>query len=131
MTTRELIVPPGLEPQYQAWRLAPGLRVGDTLYCSGQLGIDHRGELPSDAEAQMTNAFEHVKAILEQAGFDFGDVVELSSFHVGLVEELGTFARVRDRYIKEPYPAQTAVGVAALALPGAIIELKATAIRQD
>ena len=127
MAARELVIPKGMQNQYEEWQIAPGLRVGDTLYCSGQLGIGPDGTLPDDPEQQLVNAFEHVKAVLAAAGADFGDVVELSSFHVGLVSQLGIFAEVRDRYLSAPYPAQTAVGVAELGLPGAIVEIKATA----
>jgi len=127
MRDRESIVPKGLEAQYEIWGLSPGIRDGDTLYCSGQLGIGADGTIPEDAEAQFTNAFEAVKRVLEASGASFADVVEMSSFHVGLVSELGTFAKVRDRYIREPYPAQTAIGVAELGFPGAILELKVIA----
>ena len=51
-----------------------------------------------------------------------------SAARVGLRRDLDVFTRVRDRFIGEPYPAQTAVGVAELGLAGAVIELKATAV---
>ena len=125
---RETIVPKGYEVQYEEWGLAPAVRVGDTLYCSGQLGIGADGSVSEDAEAQLVQAFEHVAAVLAGAGASFADVVELNSFHVGLAEQLAIFGQVRDRYLSGPPPAQTAVGVAELGLPGAIVELKATAV---
>ncbi len=127
MPKREAIIPKGMEVQYDGWGLAPGIRVGDTLYCSGQLGVGADGVVPRDAETQFTNAFEAVKAVLETAGASFANVVEMTTFHVGLVSELETFAKVRNRYIEEPFPAQTAIGVAELGLPGAILELKVIA----
>jgi len=48
---------------------------------------------------------------------------------VGLRDEMDAFVRVRARFLSEPWPAQTAVGVAELGLPGALIELRATAVR--
>ncbi len=125
---RETIVPKGYEVHVEQWGLAPAVRVGDTVFCSGQLGIAADGTLPRDPEAQLVNAFEHVSTVLNEAGATFADVVELTSFHVGLVEQLGVFTKVRDRYIGRPPPAQTAVGVAELGFPGAIVELKATAV---
>jgi enamine deaminase RidA (YjgF/YER057c/UK114 family) len=125
---RETIVPKGYEAQLEQWGLAPAVRVGQTVYCSGQIGFGADGKLPEDPEAQLVNAFEHIAAVLGEAGASFADVVELSSFHVGIAEQLGLFAKVRNRYISHAPPAQTAVGVAALALPGAIVELKATAV---
>ena len=38
------------------------------------------------------------------------------------------FTRVRGRYVKEPYPPETAVGVAELGIPGALVEIRATAL---
>jgi enamine deaminase RidA (YjgF/YER057c/UK114 family) len=35
--------------------------------------------------------------------------------------------KVRDRYLKEPYPAWTAIGVAELAVPGGLVEVKVIA----
>ena len=122
-----MIVPKGMEVQADEWKLAPGHRVGDTLYCSGQLGIGADGQVPDDLEAQITNAFEALGAVLRAAGGSFDDVVEMSSFHVGLQAQLEVFAQVRDRYIHSPYPAQTAVGVAELGVPGALIEIKIVA----
>ena len=122
-----MIVPKGMEVQANEWKLAPGHRVGDTLYCSGQLGIGADGQLPDDLEAQITNAFEALGAVLAAAGASFADVVEMSSFHVGLQSQLEAFAQVRDRYVGSPYPAQTAVGVAELGLSGALIEIKLVA----
>ena len=83
--------------------------------------------VPKGMEAQIANAFEAVKRVLDAAGASFEDVVEMSSLHVGLQDQLDVFARVRDRYVKAPYPAQTAVGVAELGVPGAIVELKVQA----
>lgn len=123
----ELIVPKGMEVQVEEWKLAPGRLVDGTLHCSGQLGFDASGTLPDDAEAQITNAFEALKAVLAAAGASFDDVVEMSSFHVGLQDQLEAFGRVRDRYLRAPYPAQTAVGVAELGAPGALVEINVKA----
>jgi enamine deaminase RidA (YjgF/YER057c/UK114 family) len=125
---RQTIVPKGYEVQLEQWGLAPAVRVGDTVYCSGQLGIAPDGTLASDPEAQLSQAFEHLATVLAAAGATLADVVELTSFHVGLVEQLDAFTAVRDRYFNASPPAQTAVGVAELGLPGAIVELKATAV---
>ena len=128
MAAREIVIPKGMENQYEDWRIAPGHRVGDTLYCSGQIGFAADGSLPADAETQFVNAFEQVGTILRAAGGSFEDVVEISSFHVGLVEHLELFSKVRDRYLDKPYPAETAVGVAELGVPGAVVEIRATAV---
>ena len=54
--------------------------------------------------------------------------VEMTTFHVGLAEHLAAFARVRAKWVQEPYPAWTAVGVAELAAPAALVEVKVVAV---
>ena len=129
MAHRRTIIPPGMEQQYAEWQIAPGLLIDDTLYSSGQIGIDASGSVSSDPETQFTQAFEHVGAILEAADLGFEDVVEILSFHIGLLEHMPAFGKVRARYVHEPYPAETAVGVAELGIPGALVEIRVTALR--
>jgi hypothetical protein len=38
--------------------------------------------------------------------------------------------RVKDRYLPEPFPAWTAIGVVELAVPGGLVEVRATARRR-
>lgn len=64
---------------------------------------------------------------LSEANLDFSDVVELTTYHVGLKEGLDAFKVVKDEFIIEPYPAWTAIGVSELAVEGALIEIRATA----
>jgi len=128
MAKMKAVVPAGYEVQYDEWRLAPAIRIGDTIYCSGQLGLGKDGTLPSDPSEQFANAFEAVRAVLEAAGSGLEEIVEMTTFHVGLVAELEAFTTVRDRYLTEPWPAQTAIGVAELGLPGALLEIKVTAV---
>ena len=54
----------------------------------------------------------------------FDNVVDMTTYHVGLQAHLAEFVRVKDEFVKEPYPAWTAIGVAELAVPGARVEVK-------
>ena len=128
MPKMKAAVPSGFEVHYDEWHLSPAIRIGDTIYCSGQLGIEKDGTLSSNAEQQFATAFEAIRTVLEEAGSGLDDIVEMTSFHIGLLAEIEAFTTVRDRYLTEPYPAQTAVGVAELGLPGALIEIKVTAV---
>ena len=57
----------------------------------------------------------------------FDDIVEMTTFHIGLGSHIQEFISVKDRYVKEPYPAWTAVGTTELAIPGAVVEIKVIA----
>lgn len=131
MKERDVVVPKGMEMAYDQFHFAPAVRTGRWLRCSGQLGTDANFAAVEGPEAQFTQAFENVKSVLAAAKLDFGDVVELTTFHVGLREHLGTFLAVKDRYVEAPYPAWTAIGVVELAVPGALVEIRVTARLRD
>ena len=131
MKERDVVVPKGMEMAYDQFHFAPAVRTGRWLRCSGQLGTDANFAAVEGPEAQFTQAFENVKRVLAAAKLDFGDVVELTTFHVGLREHLGTFLAVKDRYVEAPYPAWTAIGVVELAVPGALVEIRVTARLRD
>lgn len=125
--SKEVVTPTGMESYYTNFHFAPAIKDGDRLFCSGQLGNGADNVIADDPETQFTQAFENVKAVLETAGVSFDNVVEMTTFHVGLRENLGTFMKVKDRYMNEPYPAWTAIGTTELAFPGALVEIKVIA----
>jgi len=127
MKKSDVLVPKGMEMAYDQFHFAPAVRTGKWLRCSGQLGTDEKFRAIAEPEAQFVQAFENVKSVLAAAKLDFRDVVELTTFHVGLREHLGTFVKVKDGYLEAPYPAWTAIGVVELAAPGALVEIRVTA----
>ena len=124
--TRRVIIPESDKLSYDRLHFAPAVLAGNTLYCSGQIGTGSDGKLDSDPEARFAQAFENPKEVLSAAGGDFASIVELTTFHVGF-NDVVAFMKVKDRYIAEPYPAWTAIGVSELAF-GALVEVKATAV---
>lgn len=80
-----------------------------------------------EPEAQFATAFEALEDVLVAAGATLADIVELTSYHVEIGRHMDTFMRVRDRYLGEPYPAWTAIGVSELVMPGGLMELRAVA----
>jgi len=85
-------------------------------------------EAVRDPEAQFAVAFETLRGILREGGADLSDIVEVTSYHVGISAHMEAFMRVWARYLKEPYPAWTAVGVPELIVPGGLVELRAVAV---
>jgi enamine deaminase RidA (YjgF/YER057c/UK114 family) len=130
MKKNDLVIPASQQVMYDRFHFASAVWSGDLLLCSGQIGIGPDGRGIADPEKQFTAAFEAVQAVLAEAGLGFADVVEITTFHVGLVQHLPTFMRVKDRFLPEPYPAWTAIGVVELAVPGGLVEIRATARRR-
>ena len=100
------------------------VRAGNTLYFSGQIGLDPAtGRLVDGIENQILRVFENLKAVAEAGGGSLADAVKLTVY----LTDLAHFARVNEimsAYFEQPYPARAAVGVAALPR-GALIEVDA------
>ena len=101
---------------------------GNTLYTSGQLGlIPATGELPQGVEAQAAQALDNLKAVLNAAGMDFGDVVKTTVFLADM-KDFAAINAVYAKYFPGEAPARSCVQVAALP-KGALFEIEAVAVR--
>ena len=96
------------------------VKVGDTVYLSGQLGLDPATmEMVEGVDAQIVRVFDNLKAVAEAAGGTLADVVQLNVYLI----DLGNFAKVNAamaNYFSEPYPARAAIGVSALPRGGLV-----------
>jgi len=130
-TERGPIIPEGSEKTYERFHFAPAYRVGNTVYVSGVIGTGSDGKTPDDASAEFANAFETLAATLAAAGCTLDDIVEMTTFHVGMGETLGAFMAARDAVMTAPWPAWTAIGCTELAIPDARCEVKVTAVPHE
>ena len=121
------IIPASQKSFYDNFHFAPAVVDGQNLRCSGVVGSNPDGSLPEDPETQFRQAFEQIGEVLKEAGASFEDITEITTFHIDLSKHIGSFIRVKDQFIKEPYPAWTAVGTPELALPGALVEVRINA----
>ena len=90
------------------------IRAGNTVYLSGQLGLDPAsGNLADGIDAQAHQVFRNLRAVAEAAGGKLDDMVKLTI----LMADLADFAKVNEimtTYFKAPYPARATYQVAAL-----------------
>ena len=104
------------------------LLVGDTLYASGQLGIDPAtGAFPEGITAQTEQSFRHLHAILEEAGMTIDHVVKTTCF----LADMGDFAAmnaVYERQFTGAFPARSAVAVKTLPKNG-LVEIEIIAVK--
>jgi enamine deaminase RidA (YjgF/YER057c/UK114 family) len=107
--------------------------VGPWVLCSGVVGRRDDGEIPEDPEEQYRAVFDIITGRLAAAGASWAAVVDMTTYHTRFerTELFETFRRVREDYVVEPYPAWTAIGVAALFSPTTLVEVKVTAIREE
>lgn len=96
-----------------------------TIYISGVIaGPPTEGQSPEDA---IDAAFKNIGRTLERAGSSWEDVVDVTSFHTDLAASGTAFVTVKHRYLKAPFTAWTAIGIDALYIPGALVEIKVIA----
>jgi 2-iminobutanoate/2-iminopropanoate deaminase len=103
------------------------VRTGDLLFCAGQIPIEPAtGNLVAgNIQAQTERVLQNVKAILDDQGLTFANVVKSTVF----MTNLGDFAGMNEVYAKyftENFPARSTVQVAALP-KGASVEIEIVA----
>jgi enamine deaminase RidA (YjgF/YER057c/UK114 family) len=128
MSKRTIVVPAAAQGMYDRFHFPQATRVGDTVWVSGQVGMDAAGQAGADMAAQARLAFENLKGVLAQAGATLGDVVDLTTFHIDLRGDMRAFAAVKDEFFPSNYPSWTAVGVTQLARAEYLMEIRAVAV---
>lgn len=121
---REAIFPPSLAEAVAASGFSPAVRAGDMIYLTGATGGGPDGTMPDSAVRQTRNALNKVHAILDVAGVTPSAVVEVTSYHIGLREHFDDIDAIFREVLGTPLPAWTAVEVAGLRRPKAVIEMR-------
>jgi 2-iminobutanoate/2-iminopropanoate deaminase len=105
------------------------IRVGDTLYLSGQLGLNPvTGKFAGqDFKSQARQALENQKAILETAGFSLNDVVQCQVF-VTDMNNYPDFNTIYKEYFVDDFPARAVLEISRIPADG-LIEIMMTAVR--
>jgi reactive intermediate/imine deaminase len=100
------------------------VRAGNTVYLSGQIGLDPRTmQMVDGIDAQIERVFENLAAVAQASGGDLDRIVKLTVY----LTDLGNFTRLNEvmaKHFHAPYPARAAVGIASLPR-GALVEVDA------
>lgn len=123
VAAKTVVTPPGQTPSAN---LSAGIRVGDMLYASGQLGM-RRDAPDSTIEGQTRQALENTKAVLEAGGTNMANVVKCTVFLVKQSDFQGMNRVYREYFPKDP-PARSTVVVAALVSAAAVVEIECMAV---
>ncbi len=117
----DVIVPESARKTYENWPFAPAVRHDGLIFFSGVVG---RGE---SAEDEFRNAWQSLGEILTDAGVGYQDIIDTAIYLVELQKNSATMAKVKDEFIKEPYPESTWIGITELVIPGSRAEIKVVA----
>ena len=98
---------------------------GDTVYLSGViLGPAPEGMTREEA---YERSFQYLGTVLERAGSSWDDVIDITTYHVDIDASMPALAAVKNRYVKAPFPAWTAIDVDRLYAAEGEVEIKITA----
>ncbi|TRW17184.1 RidA family protein [Glacieibacterium frigidum] len=111
--------------QQQQYGYAGAVIAGDTIYLSGV--IAGPAATPADMEPAYERAFAQIPAILKRSGASWDDVVDMTTYHTDLAGQAAAISAVKNRYVKAPFPAWTAIQISKLFEPSGITEIKVVA----
>ncbi len=125
MATKQIIKPAKSAPAVGPYNHA--VRTGDLLFCAGQIPLDPAtGNLvPGDIKAQTERVLENIKAILDDQGLTFANVVKSTVFLTNLADFAG-MNELYAKYFTAEFPARSTIQVAALPR-GASVEIEVIA----
>lgn len=107
--------------------ISSALRVGDTIFLSGQIGIDEKGAVvPGGIGGQTRACLEKIGDILATYGASMSDVVQTRIFLTDLAG-YADFNLVYQEFFSAPFPTRSTIGTPGLAL-GAGVEVEAVAV---
>lgn len=93
---------------------AQAVQYGNTIFFSGQIGIDRTGELVSeDVVEQTKQAMKNIGFLLEEEGLSYENIIKTSIF----LNDMNDFPKVNDAYasyFQDQFPARETVEVSRL-----------------
>ena len=132
--TKEILAPETVCETIKRYWYSQAVKVGNTIYISGQGAIDKEGKVvgKGDFAAQTRQALENIKLILEAAGASMSDIVDMTVF----IKDMRYFYRRKEygdifrEYFGDRFPCVTAIQVVSLFYSDMLIEIKATAVME-
>lgn len=106
------------------------IQAGNTLYCSGQIGLDpESGTLQDGLKPQTEQVFQNISKVLAEAGMSYSNVVKTTVFLTDMTY-FSTVNNIYQQYFVNPYPARSCVAVKELP-KGALVEVECVAIKES
>jgi enamine deaminase RidA (YjgF/YER057c/UK114 family) len=115
---------------FTEWGCAEAVIDGDHVWLSGVVAGLRPGETEADSEKAYDRAFRIIGDVLARAGSSFDGVVEMTTFHTDIAAQMDGFMKVKHRYIREPFPAWTAIDIDRLVPDRGLVEIKVVARRR-
>jgi 2-iminobutanoate/2-iminopropanoate deaminase len=117
-------------PWEKEYGYAQAVKVGDTIYLSGQVSHDDRGNIVGlrDMEVQMRQAYTNIQKVLAQYGATMDNVVDEVLFVTDMDTAFAAAVKCRrEVFSGTPVVASTIVQIQRLAFPDLLIEIRCVA----
>ncbi len=117
-------------PWEEQYGYSQAVKVGDTIYISGQVSHDDDGNIlgEGDMEVQMRAAYVNVVKLLEQYGASIENVVDEIVFVTDIDAAFGARVKMKDEVFSgSPVLASTIVQIDRLAFPQLMVEIRCIA----
>lgn len=115
---------------FTEWGFAEAVIDGERVWLSGVVAGLRAGETIADQEKAYDRAFKMLEDVLARSGASFDGVVDITTFHTDLPSQFEGFRKVKDRYVREPFPAWTAIDIDRLVPDNGLVEIKLVARRK-
>jgi 2-iminobutanoate/2-iminopropanoate deaminase len=117
-------------PWEKEYGYAQAVKVGDTIYLSGQVSHDDEGKIVGlrDMEAQMRQAYANIKKVLAEYGATMDNVVDEILFVTDMDTAFAAAVKCRrEVFSGTPIVASTIVQIQRLAFPDLMVEIRCVA----
>ena len=117
-------------PWEKEYGYAQAVKVGDTIYVSGQVSHDDKGDIVGrgDMEVQMRQAYANIQNVLAQYGVTMENMVDETLFVTDMDAGFAAAVKCRqDVFSGSPVVASTIVQIQRLAFPELMIEIRCVA----
>ena len=116
-------------PWEEEYGYSQAIKVGDTIYISGQVSHDDKGKIVgSDMESQMRQSYINIKKVLTSYGASMENIVDETLFVTDMETAFAAAIKCRhELFSGKPIVASTIVQIQRLAYPGLLIEIKCIA----
>lgn len=121
-------VNPGM-PGLDGLPFSGAVRVGDTLYLSGEIGLDENQQVPATASDEAKLLMDRFQATLAKAGYTMDDLVTVTVY-CSDVKHYADFNAVYRSYFKQAFPARAFIGAGTL-LFNARFEIQGVAVKRE
>lgn len=122
------IVSPVWADFYNDTRIPAATRTGGTIRVSGHTCETMEHTFAADPAQQIRDTFANIASTLAEAGASWADVVDMTSYHIGLRDQAEIMLEIAADFLGDPFPSWTAFGVTELFDPEAVIEISCVAV---